>query len=253
MITQEVWEPHKQAITAPTNDAGALPPRGGGAHRLLRPQGRTGASRRLPGGAAAGPRDGAGAAPGAAGPVSATPGSGRRHGTRRAPGLGRPRKGSTRDRSRAAKRDWAGITGRPYGVRLANDWRPDSWNADWDGMTVQDAEAAVVTARGRGGGAPRRDGRHRGRDRGRARGGRADPGRGGKNAGIRGGGARSRAREKEANIRQRINGVTGRPGESALASMDSQRPGADYGAVARTASVSTCWSRNRLADGRATS
>ena len=55
--------------------------------------------------------------------------------------------GLYRDRSRAAKRDWSGITGRPYGVRLANDWRPDSWNADWDGMTVQDAEAAVVTAR----------------------------------------------------------------------------------------------------------
>ena len=55
--------------------------------------------------------------------------------------------GLYRDRSRAAKRDWAAITGRSYGVRLAEDWRPDKWSADWDGRTVQDAEAGVVTAR----------------------------------------------------------------------------------------------------------
>ena len=51
------------------------------------------------------------------------------------------------DRGRTAKREWASITGRTYGVRVAADWRPDGWLADFDHMTVQIAEERVTNAR----------------------------------------------------------------------------------------------------------
>ena len=52
-----------------------------------------------------------------------------------------------RDRAKAAKREWSTIANRAYGVRVADDWRPDGWLADLDGMTVQEAEAAKTAAR----------------------------------------------------------------------------------------------------------
>ena len=66
--------------------------------------------------------------------------------------LGRTRLGShgrrcTSTRATEAKRDWRAITGATYGVRVAADWRPDGWLADFDHMTVQQAEAAVTTMR----------------------------------------------------------------------------------------------------------
>ena len=51
------------------------------------------------------------------------------------------------ERSREAKRQWQAISGRNYGSRIAADWRPDSWHADYDSMTVSQAEGAVTDAR----------------------------------------------------------------------------------------------------------
>jgi len=51
------------------------------------------------------------------------------------------------DRGRRSKREWQSITGHNYGVRVAADWRPSGWLADYDAMTVQDAETKVVEAR----------------------------------------------------------------------------------------------------------
>ena len=51
------------------------------------------------------------------------------------------------DRARQAKREWREITVRNYGVKVASDWRPDGWLADFDLMTVQEAEAKVTDAR----------------------------------------------------------------------------------------------------------
>ena len=51
------------------------------------------------------------------------------------------------DRARVAKREWAAIAGRTYGVRIAADWRPDGWLADFDHMTPQIAEERVTNAR----------------------------------------------------------------------------------------------------------
>ena len=51
------------------------------------------------------------------------------------------------DRARDSKRQWARITGRTYGVRVAADWRPEGWQADYDSLTVQQAEARVVDYR----------------------------------------------------------------------------------------------------------
>ena len=51
------------------------------------------------------------------------------------------------DRARQAKREWSRVTHRAYGVRVADDWRPDGWVADLDGMTGIDAESAVSAAR----------------------------------------------------------------------------------------------------------
>ena len=51
------------------------------------------------------------------------------------------------DRARQAKREWREITARNYGVKVASDWRPDGWLADYDLKTVQEAEANVTDAR----------------------------------------------------------------------------------------------------------
>ena len=51
------------------------------------------------------------------------------------------------DRAREAKRTWSAHSGRNYGVKIALDWRPDGWLADYDNLTVQEAEEAVVVAR----------------------------------------------------------------------------------------------------------
>ena len=50
-------------------------------------------------------------------------------------------------RATDAKRDWNKITGGTYGVRVAADWRPDGWLADFDHLTVQQAEETVTAAR----------------------------------------------------------------------------------------------------------
>ena len=50
-------------------------------------------------------------------------------------------------RATDGKRDWGKITGQRYGVRVAADWRPDGWLADFDHLTVQQAEEAVTAAR----------------------------------------------------------------------------------------------------------
>ena len=51
------------------------------------------------------------------------------------------------ERARDAKRQWREITGKTYGVRVAADWRPDGWLADYDSMTVQQAEERVIACR----------------------------------------------------------------------------------------------------------
>ena len=51
------------------------------------------------------------------------------------------------DRAKVSKRDWREITGKTYGVRVAADWRPDGWLADYDHMTPQIAEEKVVVCR----------------------------------------------------------------------------------------------------------
>ena len=51
-------------------------------------------------------------------------------------------------RGRDAKRDWREITGAPaWGIKVGADWRPANWLADYDLMTVQEAEAKVTDAR----------------------------------------------------------------------------------------------------------
>ena len=51
------------------------------------------------------------------------------------------------DRAKVGKREWRTLTGRNYGVRIATDWRPDGWLADFDNMTAQSAESGVTNAR----------------------------------------------------------------------------------------------------------
>ena len=51
------------------------------------------------------------------------------------------------DRARVAKREWRAITGSNYGVKVAADWRPEGWLADYDHMTPQIAEERVTNAR----------------------------------------------------------------------------------------------------------
>ena len=50
-------------------------------------------------------------------------------------------------RNRDAKRAWATIAGRHYGSKIAADWRPDGWLADYDSMTPETAAADVAAAR----------------------------------------------------------------------------------------------------------
>ena len=51
------------------------------------------------------------------------------------------------DRAKEGKRNWTDVTGRNWGVRVASDWLPDNWLADWDQLTVQMAEERVQGAR----------------------------------------------------------------------------------------------------------
>ena len=51
------------------------------------------------------------------------------------------------DRGREAKRAWNGITGKTWGIKVAADWRPDGWLADFDHLTPQIAEERVTNAR----------------------------------------------------------------------------------------------------------
>ena len=50
------------------------------------------------------------------------------------------------ERAKQSKRVWTSVTGRNYGVRVAADWRPDDWLADFDGLTEQQAETLKVDA-----------------------------------------------------------------------------------------------------------
>ena len=51
------------------------------------------------------------------------------------------------DRARLAKRQWSDKAGRNWGLKVAADWRPDGWLADYDHMTVSLAEDRVGSAR----------------------------------------------------------------------------------------------------------
>ena len=51
------------------------------------------------------------------------------------------------DRGREAKRAWNGVTGKTWGIKVAADWRPDGWLADFDHLTPQIAEERVTNAR----------------------------------------------------------------------------------------------------------
>ena len=51
------------------------------------------------------------------------------------------------DRARQAKREWSSISGTNYGSKVAADWRPNGWQAGYDHMTIQEAEALIVDAR----------------------------------------------------------------------------------------------------------
>ena len=51
------------------------------------------------------------------------------------------------DRGKESKRAWNGVTGKTWGIRVAADWRPDGWLADFDHLTPQIAEERVTNAR----------------------------------------------------------------------------------------------------------
>lgn len=51
------------------------------------------------------------------------------------------------ERARDAKRQWRDVTTRIYGSKVAEDWRPDGWLADYDRLTVERAEELVTVAR----------------------------------------------------------------------------------------------------------
>lgn len=50
------------------------------------------------------------------------------------------------ERAKQAKRQWMSITGTEWGVRKGADWLPDRWLAEFDGVTVQDAERDLEEA-----------------------------------------------------------------------------------------------------------
>ena len=51
-------------------------------------------------------------------------------------------------RMQEGKRSWCNVTGRrQWGVKIASDWHPDGWLAEWDGVTAETAEARVAEAR----------------------------------------------------------------------------------------------------------
>ena len=52
-----------------------------------------------------------------------------------------------RKRAIDAKRAWEKIAGRRYGSRVAADWRPEPWHADWDSITPQLADEQIVACR----------------------------------------------------------------------------------------------------------
>ena len=51
------------------------------------------------------------------------------------------------ERGKESKRAWNGVTGKTWGIRVAADWRPDGWLADFDHLTPQIAEERVTNAR----------------------------------------------------------------------------------------------------------
>ena len=51
------------------------------------------------------------------------------------------------DRGKESKRAWNAVTGKTWGIRVAADWRPDGWLADFDHLTPQIAEERVTNAR----------------------------------------------------------------------------------------------------------
>ena len=51
------------------------------------------------------------------------------------------------ERARHLKRQWSDITGRNHGVRIAADWLPDDWLAEYDGLTVSEMETEIARQR----------------------------------------------------------------------------------------------------------
>ena len=51
------------------------------------------------------------------------------------------------ERGKESKRAWNGVTGKTWGIKVAADWRPDGWLADFDHLTPQIAEERVTNAR----------------------------------------------------------------------------------------------------------
>ena len=52
-----------------------------------------------------------------------------------------------RDRALQAKRQWRERTAQQWGLKVGADWRPDGWLADYDHLTVPDADEHVVRSR----------------------------------------------------------------------------------------------------------
>ena len=51
------------------------------------------------------------------------------------------------ERARRAKSEWREVAGRNWGMKVAADWIPEGWLADYDNMTVPVADEKVVMAR----------------------------------------------------------------------------------------------------------
>ena len=50
------------------------------------------------------------------------------------------------ERRRAKKREWRETTGAQYGKKIADDWRPAGWRAEWDSLTEEQAQGRVSIA-----------------------------------------------------------------------------------------------------------